>query len=175
MHRPVRIIFSLPPSSITNVFIDVVQPSPHARPPAPGPSAAGGSFINTVPCKFGANCTRHGCPYSHPNASFGASAKSNIPCKFGVHCTRAECGFSHPPGRVSPASFKGISGAAENKTHANRSMRFNTNAAEFVPNQSITGPSAEDGGGAPSEMPKGDGTKTPSAGDGKDPKLVEAV
>ncbi|KIM26917.1 hypothetical protein M408DRAFT_330289 [Serendipita vermifera MAFF 305830] len=161
------------PSASTNV----VAPSPHARPPVPGPSAAGGSFANTIPCKFGANCTRPGCPYSHPNAtSFNSpQAKGNIPCKFGIHCTRADCGFSHPPGRVSPASFKGISGAPESKPHANRSMRFNTNAAEFVPKQSIPGASAEDGGGAPGEGPKPDGAKSSSAGDGKDPKLVEAV
>jgi hypothetical protein len=52
-------------------------------------------------------------------------------------------------------------------------MRFNTNAAEFVPKQ-LT-PSADGGGAAPSELPNSDSTKSPSAGDGKDPKLVDAV
>jgi nuclear polyadenylated RNA-binding protein NAB2 len=157
---------------VSNCLADIPPSTSHARPQgAPTPA---GSFINTVPCKFGANCTRANCPYSHPNASFAASAsKATIPCKFGIHCTRAECGFSHPPGRVSPASFKGISGAPENKTHANRTMRFNTSAAEFVPKQ-LT-PSADGGVAAPSEVPNSDSTKSPSAGDGKDPKLVEAV
>jgi len=158
----------------TNASADIVATPAHSRPPVNSPSAPTGSFINTVACKFGASCTRPNCPYSHPKGAFGASpSKATIPCKFGIHCTRTECAFSHPPGRVSPASFKGITNSAETKTHANRSMRFNTNAAEFVPKQSI--PSADGGGAVANELPKSDDPKSPSAGEGKDPKLVEAV
>jgi len=55
-------------------------------------------------------------------------------------------------------------------------MRFNTNAAEFVPKPSTPGQSSAEGGGAaPSEVANTEAAKSPSAGDGKDPKLVAAV
>jgi hypothetical protein len=124
---------------------------------APGPFA-----VNAIPCKFGASCTRPGCPFSHPSTQPSqASQASSIPCKFGIQCTRADCKFSHPPGRVNPASFKGLSGTSEVKPHANRSMRFNTGAAEFVPRQAGAAPNAA--GAVPSKEGQSDATTTPSA------------
>ena len=135
-----------------NSVTDMSGPMPHTRPQAL-PAQAQNSFANTVPCKFGVNCTRPGCPYSHPAAT--TASKSTIPCKFGIQCTRADCIFSHPPGRTNPASFKGLSGPAPEKTHANRTMRFNTSAAEFVPKEQAGTPQASAGGSAGAD--KGDG------------------
>lgn len=154
------------PSAGTNMS----GPMPHARPQAAS-AAPAASFINTVPCKFGVNCTRPGCPYSHPAGT--AASKSAIPCKFGIHCTRADCMFSHPPGRVNPASFKGLSGPAPEKAHANRTMRFNTSAAEFVPKEQSGTPQASASG--PGGADKGDGAPATGAGaQDSNPEVIAA-
>jgi len=44
-----------------------------------------------IPCKYGAQCSRKGCSYSHPKAS-------TVPCKFGFSCPdKVNCTFCHPP------------------------------------------------------------------------------
>jgi len=55
----------------------------------------------SIPCRFGAACTRPGCTYSHPPRS----TQSAVPCRFGGVCTRAQCPFQHPDGRVLPSTF----------------------------------------------------------------------
>jgi hypothetical protein len=134
-------------------------------------SAPASNSLASIPCKFGLGCTRSGCPYAHPT-------KTIVPCKFGVHCTRADCMFGHPPGRVNPSSYKGL-GPPDNRPHANRTMRFNTAAPEFVPNQAIaTQAQSQAGPGAGTEA-KGtsEATSTASATGAKDPnpKATEAI
>ena len=76
-----------------------VQPSPAATPHAP----------NTIPCRFGAACTRPGCTYSHPPRTSQANHFAQQ-CRFGAGCTRATCPFQHPEGRVLPTTFhRGLS------------------------------------------------------------------
>ncbi|KAF7428732.1 hypothetical protein PC9H_007963 [Pleurotus ostreatus] len=59
---------------------------------------------NTVPCRFGASCTRPNCSFSHP------PRHSAVQCRFGSGCTRAACPYQHPDGRVLPTSFhRGLS------------------------------------------------------------------
>lgn len=50
-----------------------------------------------VQCRYGATCSKVGCPFLHPY--------SNTPCRYGTGCTRASCHFQHPEGRVLPNSF----------------------------------------------------------------------
>ncbi|KAG8795769.1 hypothetical protein FRC17_008080 [Serendipita sp. 399] len=163
------------PSAGTNRGIPGPQRPPAA---APAPSAPS-TFTNPIPCKFGVNCTRPGCPYSHPTP---VVSKSTVPCKFGVHCTRVDCMFSHPPGRVNPASFKGITTMTPDKPHANRSMRFNAAASEFVPKAvagsqtaTATGATPNGAGGVANGDKKEESTVTPSATSAKDPNPAEVV
>ncbi|KAF9228416.1 hypothetical protein BS17DRAFT_799715 [Gyrodon lividus] len=65
---------------------------------------------HTIPCRFGASCTRPNCPYTHPSRP---STHFNQQCRFGAACTRAMCPFQHPDGRVLPTSFhRGLSTSA---------------------------------------------------------------
>ncbi|PVF93992.1 hypothetical protein CPB86DRAFT_789508 [Serendipita vermifera] len=155
------------PSAGTNMTAPTSQhkPAAPAFTPSPGPN----TFVNTIPCKFGVNCTRPGCPYLHPTTP---ASKASIPCKFGIHCTRVDCQFSHPPGRVNPASFKGLGGTSE-KPHANRSMRFNTSAPEFVPK--AAGGTGNTESATPGADKPGDSTTTPSAAGAKDPNPAEVI
>ncbi|PRP79972.1 hypothetical protein PROFUN_05948 [Planoprotostelium fungivorum] len=58
----------------------------------------------SVPCKFGLQCTRPDCSYTHPPP---ASASVTIPCKFGANCTKgAACQFSH---QQTPNRFTNMS------------------------------------------------------------------
>ncbi|KAG8856189.1 hypothetical protein FRB91_001086 [Serendipita sp. 411] len=150
------------PSVGTNMGIPATQRHPGAPSASPAPNA----FSNAIPCKFGVNCNRPGCPFSHPTPTV---SKSAVPCKFGIHCTRGDCLFSHPPGRVNPASYKGISMTpTPDKPHANRSMRFNTSAPEFVPKVTA-------GSQAPSADKQDNSAVTPSATAAKDPAEVVAA
>lgn len=55
-----------------------------------------------VQCRYGASCTKVGCPFLHPYSS--------TQCRYGTGCTRANCHFQHPEGRVLPNSFhRGVS------------------------------------------------------------------
>lgn len=156
----------------TYSYIDMNASMPQPRAPAAPPAPAPFGGVSSIPCKFGVNCTRPGCPYSHPT---NQAAQSSVSCKFGIHCTRVDCKFSHPPGRVNPASFKGLSGASEAKSHANRSMRFNTGAAEFVPKQAGTAPNAD--GAAPGAEGQGDaaGTSSNAGNDSNPAEVIAAV
>ncbi|KAI0827944.1 hypothetical protein BC628DRAFT_1317663 [Trametes gibbosa] len=84
------------PAVLNNLNAEVPKPNT-LTPPAPPPQQ------NTVPCRYGAACTRVGCTFSHP-------ARQPAPhftqqCRFGTACTRAACSFQHPEGRVLPSTF----------------------------------------------------------------------
>ncbi|KAI0767061.1 hypothetical protein C8Q74DRAFT_1354926 [Fomes fomentarius] len=86
--------------AVLNPNAEVPKPSTYIPPSASAPSQP------SVPCRFGANCTRPGCTFAHPRPA----SHSNIPCKFGAACTRATCTYQHPEGRVLPTTFhRGLS------------------------------------------------------------------
>ncbi|KAI8600325.1 hypothetical protein EDD21DRAFT_377510 [Dissophora ornata] len=63
-----------------------------------GSGSANGEAANrlSTPCRFGDQCTRPGCHFTHPRD--GPSAASSMPlCKFNP-CTRVGCPFRHVPG-----------------------------------------------------------------------------
>ncbi|OUM60829.1 hypothetical protein PIROE2DRAFT_21042 [Piromyces sp. E2] len=101
-----------------------IHPAPLSRPPTKPQSPAYSSHASdagsvtsnssTIECKFGANCTRPDCKFSHPspaaivammNAKQTHSVQSksssedlstiNIPCRYEPNCTRADCRFLH--------------------------------------------------------------------------------
>ncbi|KAF9012508.1 hypothetical protein BDQ17DRAFT_1344035 [Cyathus striatus] len=79
------------------------QPAPTPQPPVPHSS----HHSSSIPCRFGAACTRPGCTFSHPPRH---NQQSATPCRFGAACTRATCQFQHPEGRVLPTAFhRGLS------------------------------------------------------------------
>lgn len=82
------------------------QPTLNVTVPAPQSHHAPSHHTPTIPCRFGAACTRPGCTFSHPaRATHSAAA-----CRFGAGCTRGNCTFQHPEGRVLPSSFhRGLS------------------------------------------------------------------
>lgn len=123
------------PSAYVPPAAPVVHPHPHAP--------------STVPCRYGAACTRPNCTFAHPTRP--STNSSTTPCRFGAACTRANCPFQHPEGRVLPGTFhRGLStsapmvnvktpetgsmtGPGANQSH-NRSVTFNnskTRAAEL--------------------------------------------
>ncbi|KAI0653506.1 hypothetical protein C8Q70DRAFT_937612 [Cubamyces menziesii] len=86
--------------AVLNPNAEVPKPSTFVAPaPAPAPVAP----QSTVPCRYGAACTRPGCTFSHPARQ--AAGHFAQPCRFGAACTRATCQFQHPEGRVLPTSF----------------------------------------------------------------------
>ena len=75
---------------------------------------------------------------------------------------------------MNPASFKGLSGTSEVKPHANRSMRFNAGATEFVPRQAGVVPNA--GGAVPtSKEGQSDATATQSGATASDSNPAEVI
>lgn len=52
-------------------------------------------------CKFGAKCTKQGCPFDHGSVSVAAAAaaaaeyRMKTPCRYGAGCTNPKCGFDH--------------------------------------------------------------------------------
>ncbi|KAH7883204.1 hypothetical protein F5I97DRAFT_204059 [Phlebopus sp. FC_14] len=79
------------------------QQKPTFTPGPPTHTTAPHSHSTTIPCRFGAACTRPGCTYSHPpRPSTNHFAQQ---CRFGASCTRATCPFQHPEGRVLPTTF----------------------------------------------------------------------
>jgi len=101
-----------------------IHPAPLSRPPTKPQSPAYSSHASdagsvtsnssTIECKFGANCTRPDCKFSHPSpAAIVAMMKAkethsvqsksssedlstiNIPCRYEPNCSRADCRFLH--------------------------------------------------------------------------------
>jgi len=100
-----------------------IHPAPLSRPPTKPQSPAYSSHASdagsvasnssNIECKFGANCTRPDCKFSHPSpaaivAMMNAKQHSvqtksssddlstiNIPCRYEPNCTRADCRFLH--------------------------------------------------------------------------------
>ncbi|PFH52125.1 hypothetical protein AMATHDRAFT_74420 [Amanita thiersii Skay4041] len=82
------------------------------NPPAeqPTPTVAHPSHTHShptsIPCRFGAACTRLNCAFAHPPRNMHYTQ----PCKFGAACTRATCPYQHPEGRTLPSTFhRGLS------------------------------------------------------------------
>jgi len=105
-----------------------IHPAPLSKPPTKPQSPAFSSHASdagsvassnssTIECKFGANCTRPDCKFSHPSpaaivAMMQAKQKQsthtvqgkassedlstiNIPCRYEPNCSRADCRFLH--------------------------------------------------------------------------------
>ena len=49
----------------------------------------------TLPCKFGAKCTKSGCTFLH----VGGKKTDFGPCSYSRKCLRVNCKFNHPDGR----------------------------------------------------------------------------
>jgi hypothetical protein len=61
-------------------------------------------YPQTISCKFGENCNREDCRFSHaPTSNF---PRTNISCKFGESCNREDCRFSHAATRNFPRTNK---------------------------------------------------------------------
>ncbi|CDO78234.1 hypothetical protein BN946_scf184608.g4 [Trametes cinnabarina] len=78
--------------------------NPNAEVPKPSTFVAPAPAVqqNTVPCRYGAACTRPNCTFSHPTRQAANHAQA---CRFGAACTRATCPFQHPESRVLPSTF----------------------------------------------------------------------
>jgi hypothetical protein len=104
-----------------------IHPAPLSKPPTKPQSPAFNSHASdagsvtsnssTIECKFGANCTRPDCKFSHPSpaaivammtakqqqsthnvqskASNDDLSTINIPCRYEPNCSRADCRFLH--------------------------------------------------------------------------------
>ena len=51
-------------------------------------------------CRYGSQCTRTNCYYSHPGR---APSKPLQLCRYGPRCTRSDCWYGHPQGRYIDA------------------------------------------------------------------------
>ena len=79
----------------------------HSIPGAAVSAAAAGAAIgSTVPCRYGAACTRQAtCRYTHPPRAFGAP----VACRFGPNCARrSECRFTHPAAEAAQAASSAL-------------------------------------------------------------------
>jgi len=70
------------------------------------PARGGASASRQPPCRFGVDCTRTDCKFTHPDGhdpyAAAAQRSSTQACRFGVDCTLSNCWFAHPPGHVAP-------------------------------------------------------------------------
>ncbi|KAH8828390.1 hypothetical protein DL96DRAFT_1709682 [Flagelloscypha sp. PMI_526] len=114
----------------------VLNPQASQQPPPASHPSTIAQQPSSVPCRFGAACTRQGCTFSHP----AKVATPTQPCRYGAGCTKATCQFQHPEGRVLPNSFhRGLSSSTPMVTikppeagsmgasSQNKSVTFNSN------------------------------------------------
>jgi len=99
-----------------------IHPAPLSKPPTKPQSPAfnshssdAGSVTSSssnIECKFGANCTRPDCKFSHPSPAAkltkqqqntttttqdsNKNNKSNVPCHYYPNCKNADCPYMHP-------------------------------------------------------------------------------
>ncbi|ORX76402.1 hypothetical protein BCR32DRAFT_271286 [Anaeromyces robustus] len=94
-----------------------VSANPPAKPQSPyrrisqssnSPPDLSGDRV-AVECKYGANCTRADCKFSHPSPAAkltkqqntttqdsNKNSKSNVPCHYYPNCKNADCPYMHP-------------------------------------------------------------------------------
>ncbi|KAI9356014.1 hypothetical protein DFJ73DRAFT_251503 [Zopfochytrium polystomum] len=108
------------------------QPNPHPGPNqnsvmTAGAAATTSASTGSIACRFGANCTRADCKYSHPSpaaiAAAAAAAAASAPrCRYWPNCLNPSCTFFHPPPGSAAAIGTGANPSAY--TLANVPCRF---------------------------------------------------
>ncbi|CAF3991629.1 unnamed protein product [Rotaria sordida] len=106
---------------------------------------------NPTPYKYGRDCRREDCRFTHLDAPKGAATTTKSACKWDMNCTRLDCHFNHPNGRSidhkmnfssdnteeNTASSQGISSHSSSRSSSRtsqkrmRGSRVDTNVMEL--------------------------------------------